>query len=113
MKKYFTLLILTLLIAVASCKKEDLATEQTFVEQSHQTTDTSVPSWMGNGNMVLTLLPDNKVNFLPGGDIIYGGSYAAGFNTITVIVEGKTYKFDVISKTELRYEKNRVLLLKP
>ena len=107
MKNIFTIACCIILLTISSCKKDalEINTDQTYVEQGVTAGD------IGFGGIILTLMPDGKADLLPGGDIMERGTYKISGKNITVTIQDKEFKFDVVSQSELCYNKNRVLKL--
>lgn len=106
MKRYLLIACLFFL-AFSSCKKLEVSANQTYVEQG------KTGGELGFGGIMLTLEPDGRASLLNGGDVWYSGTYKIKGNKVTATIENKTYKFDVVSNSELRYEKTRILVLDP
>lgn len=105
MKKYALLFCCFVAIGLSSCKKSlDINVDKTFVEKDGKGGE------LGFGGIILTLMPDGKADFLNSGDVVDRGTYQVKGNQVVLDVNQKSYKFKVISETELRYE-DRILLL--
>ncbi|NQX39474.1 hypothetical protein SAMN05421820_102145 [Pedobacter steynii] len=108
MKKiYFSLLIL-LCVGMSACKQELLKVdvEKTFVETNVKPPDNPM---MGN-KFILTLRPDGKAGILTGGDIMRQGTYKIDGSSLVVEEEKNTYKFEILSATELKKVDNGAIL---
>jgi hypothetical protein len=104
MKKYLIITFCSLLFAFTSCKKAlDINVDKTYVEEGVSA------SSLGFGGIWVTLMPDGKADLLPGGDIVERGTYEINGKNLTVTLSDQTFKFFIISDTELRYEGTRVL----
>ena len=94
-----------------SCKKDQLNIdrEKTYVqiEPKVQVSDPNFGGWS------LTLYPNNVADINPGGDIVYRGTYKINGSSLKVKTDNDSYKFKIISTTDIRYDEyNMVLRLK-
>jgi hypothetical protein len=106
MKTRFLILTLFLTIGFTSCKKELIIdVDKTYVEEG------ATAGSLGFGGIILTLMPGDKADFLNSGDVVERGAYTINGSNVVLKINSREYKFKVISETELRYDKTRVLKL--
>lgn len=104
----FLISIFSFILFLSSCKKDQLNVdrEKEFVEVGHV-------SQSGNfydNSYTLTLMTGGKADILPGGDIVWRGTYQISGKTLTVKADHQTYKFDIISETELKLKGSDTIL---
>lgn len=110
-KKLKTLVFLLIAaLSFTACKKDalEVKTEKTFVSA------TSTPATdLAGGRTELTLKPGGSASILPGGDILWNGTYKISGKKITVYVQqsDEKYRFTIISDTEIHSEYGEVLKL--
>jgi hypothetical protein len=102
-------LMLFIVLSLNACKKDALVItqERTFVQ-----VNAPMPIDPSLGTAVhLTLKPGGKAEFLPGGDIVYEATYKIDGDKIIVDALNRTFKFTVISNSELHGENGEILKL--
>lgn len=108
MKKICLSLLLLFCIGITACTQQKLKidVDKTFVE-----TNVEPPAnpMMGN-KFILTLHPDGKAGVLAGGDMMRQGTYKIDGSSLVVEEEKNTYKFEIISETELKKLDNGAIL---
>jgi hypothetical protein len=62
------------------------------------------------GGWSLTLYPNNIADINPGGDIIYRGTYKISSSSLKVITDTDSYKFKIISSTDIKYDQADLVL---
>ncbi|RDC55629.1 hypothetical protein DU508_15230 [Pedobacter chinensis] len=100
--------IIALTIFLNACKKDQLKVDQekVFLEADFKF-DSSFPY---NGGWQVTLKPNGKADILPGGDIVWGGTYKISGKNLTIKSDNKTFKFEILSETEIKEKEYGVLL---
>ncbi len=96
------LTIVFLLSLAIGCKKDKIeVTEETVYREQR---DPAVQYGPFDGGWQLTLKTDGVADVLPGGDIVYSGTYKISGSKITVKTEqnNETYTFEIISKEEIK-----------
>lgn len=97
-----------LLTFITSCKKDKLIvdSEKTFLEVDHVLSNRFDNGW----NLILK--PDGVADIIPGGDIIYRGTYKIIGRTIKLDSpqDAKTYTFKIISKKEIKESEFGVIM---
>ncbi|MFD0941026.1 hypothetical protein [Pedobacter boryungensis] len=95
----FIALFIISIFLLSSCKKDQLIVDQekVFIQVDHG--DSGFPY---NSGWQLTLKPDGIADVLPTGDIVWRGTYKISGSLITVKADNVTYKFEIISKTEIK-----------
>ena len=109
MKKIYLLLILV--VSLNACKKDALIVDE---EKSYFQINAPAPVDPMLGTAIyLTSKPDGTGGFLLNGDIISQAKYKVRGNKIIVDVAdlNKTFRFTIISDTELHGEKSEILKL--
>ena len=110
MKKNYLLLILC--VSLNACKKDALIVDE---EKSYFQINAPAPVDPMLGTPIyLTLKPDGTGGFLLNGDIISEAKYKVRGNKIIVDVAdlNKTFRFTIVSYTELHGEKGEILKLR-
>ena len=106
-------LILLCLSIFFSCKKTKIDQEETQVDRGAKTyvQQGAIANSLGFGGIWVTLYLDGKADLLDAGDIVYRGMYKITSNEIDVTVEGRSYRFEILSKSKISYN-GKILLLK-
>lgn len=90
------------------CKKDQLVVneEKEFSQVDH------VPGNAYDGGWTLTLRPDGVADVLPGGDIVYRGTYKINGSKIKVKTKQNSgsYTFNIISETDIKEKESGTLL---
>lgn len=110
MKNILTTVLIALTISLLiSCKKDKLTVneEQVFLQTDFKTSS----DFPYNSGWQLTLKPGGIADILPSGDIIYRGTYKISGNLLNVKSDQSTFKFKIVSETEL-VESNYGVILK-
>ena len=110
MKKIYLLLIL--IVSLNACKKDAL-----IVDEEKSYFQINAPAQVDPiiGTAIdLTLKPDGTGDLLPTGDIVYQAKYKIRGDKIIVDVAdlNKTFRFTIVSDTELHGEKGEILKLR-
>ncbi|MFA6277258.1 MAG: hypothetical protein WC622_10945 [Pedobacter sp.] len=105
--KTFIFLLISATLLLSSCKKDQLTVDQekVFLQVDHG--DSGFPY---NSGWHLTLKPDGVADILPGGDIWWRGTYKISGSLITVKADNVTYKFEIVSETEIKDKTYGVVL---
>jgi len=103
----FIALFIISIFFLSSCKKDQLVVDQekVFLQVDHG--DSGFPydsSWH------LTLKLGGVAEILPGGDIWWRGTYKINGSLITVKADNVTYKFEILSETEIKDKTYGVVL---
>ena len=105
----FISIFVTVLLATftGGCKKDRLKVD---VEKRYS--EMGVPATPYSGGMHLTLHPDGMADLVPGGDIIYPGTYRISGSTIKVRSEqlSDVYEFRIISESEITHKTSGTIL---
>jgi len=102
-------MVLFLFILITNgCKKDLLIVneEKEYLQVNH------VPNNAYDGGWSLTLRPNGVADVLPGGDIVYRGTYKINGSKIKVKTEQNSgsYTFEIISETEIKEKEFGTLL---
>lgn len=101
-------LIISTFFLISACKKDQLTVKQE--KEFLQVGFKYDPSFPFNSGWQLTLKPDGIADVLPGGDIIYRGTYKINGSLLTVKVDNETYKFDIINQNEIKEKSSGTIL---
>lgn len=95
-----TFMLAAVIVFFSSCKKDKLMVneEKEFVQVGHKPTNSYDGGWQ------LTLRPDGIADVLPGGDIVFRGTYKINGSRIKVKTEQNqaAYTFDILSETDIK-----------
>lgn len=105
--KTFIALLIIAIFLLSSCKKDQLTVDQ---EKIFSQTDFKASTNPYDSGWQLTLKPDGVADILPGGDIWWRGTYKISGSLITVKADNVTYKFEILSKTEIKDKTYGVVL---
>lgn len=98
-----------IIVANIACKKNklDVDTEKSFYQVDHISQGPYDNGWQ------LTLNPNQTADILPGGDIIYRGTYTINGSKLKVKADqiSEQFEFKIISKTEIKEKKYGVRLM--
>lgn len=99
--KFLTILSVLFLsiILLTGCEKDQLEVEEerTYMQVDH------MPQNILDGGWVLTLKPDGEADLLPGGDIMFCGSYNIKGSEIKVRTEQSgNYTFKILNDSEIK-----------
>lgn len=113
MTPHSLLLVLLFTVLTGGCKKDKIVVNDTqeFIERPKPAVDYVFPF----SPFSLTLRSNGTADVLPGGDIVYGGTYKIKGDKIKVKTEQNEgdYTFRIISKTEIEeLEFGKTLILK-
>lgn len=108
--KYFlvaTAFFITLSL-LAGCEKRKLKVneEKIYLQENHHSTS----DFQYDAGWQLTLKPNGMADIIPSGDIVYRGTYQIKGSNLTVKSEQSTFRFKIISGTELKEVKYGVVL---
>ena len=103
----FIALFIISIFFLSSCKKDQLVVDQ---EKVFLQTDFKASTNPYDSGWQLTLKPDGVADILPGGDIWWRGTYKISGSLITVKADNVTYKFEILSKTEIKDKTYGVVL---
>lgn len=112
MKKILTSVIPVLLIIscffLNACKKDQLTIEQEkeFIQVDWKRTSNDV----FDNPFTLNLQPNGIADILPYGDIVWRGTYKISGSSLKVVADNQTYKFEIISETEIKLKESGLLL---
>ncbi|MFD2286917.1 hypothetical protein GJU39_09215 [Pedobacter petrophilus] len=100
--------VITLILFLFSCKKDQLIVDQdkNYVQVDFKS-DQNNPFLGGWG---LKLSPDGTADVVPSGDIYYRGTYKINGETITVKTDQETFKFEILSETDIKEKKYGTLM---
>jgi hypothetical protein len=103
----FIALFIISIFLLSSCKKDQLIVDQekVFLQVDHG--DSGFPY---NSGWHLTLKPGGAAEILPSGDIWWRGTYKISGSLITVKADNVTYKFEILSETEIKDKTYGVVL---
>ena len=108
MKYQYLLILLALaLFCFNACKKDQLSVdgEKEFKEVGHVAMDAYDGGWR------VTLRPDGVADILPGGDIVYRGTYKISGDKLKIkTTDGETFEFKILSETEIKEKEYGTLL---
>lgn len=103
-----TAVLFLFILLTTACKKDKLIVneEKEYSQVGH------VAGNAYDGGWVLTLRPDGVADVLPGGDIVYRGTYKINGAVIKVKTEQNSgsYTFEIISETEIKEKESGTLL---
>lgn len=95
-----------IILTFSSCKKElEINVAKRYVEKG------AVATSLGFSGVMLTLMPDGKADVLFGGDMMMRYNYTINGKTILLQDNNSSFKVEIISETQLLYEKDRILIL--
>lgn len=103
--------VLLLTICFTACKKDALKVNE---EKRYAQTNAQPPTDPILGTAVhLTLKPNGRADILPGGDIVWAGSYDISGTKLTVKVDelDMKFRFTIVSEEELHGENGEILKL--
>lgn len=103
----FIALFIISIFLLSSCKKDQLSVDQekVFLQKDFKASTNPYDSgWQ------LTLKPGGVADILPGGDIWWRGTYKISGSLITIKADNVTYKFEIVSKTEIKDKTYGVVL---
>ena len=99
-----------LLTLTMACKKDQITVdeEKEYAEVSTE----SENSFPYDGGWRLTMQTNGVADVLPGGDIVYRGTYKISGSTIKVKTEQNddSYTFEIISKEEIKEKTSGIIL---
>ncbi|RYE18404.1 MAG: hypothetical protein EOP45_14195 [Sphingobacteriaceae bacterium] len=97
---FLPVVLLLFILMTTGCKKDQL----TINEEKEYAQINHVPSNAYDGGWRLTLRPDGAADVLPGGDMVYSGTYKIAGSRIKVKTEQNSgsYTFEIISETEIK-----------
>jgi len=100
--------VFTTILFLCACEKDQLVIDQDkhYVQADYQF-DVSNPYAGGWG---LKLSTDGTAEVVPSGDIYYVGTYKINGKNITVKADQQTFKFEILSRTEIKEKKYGTLL---
>jgi hypothetical protein len=106
---FLPLALCLFILLTVSCKKEKLDVNE--VKEYFEVLE-KAQSDLAGGAMQLTLNPDKTVDFVPGGDISYRGTYKISGSKIKVKTQQNSgsYIFEIISETEIKNKEFGTLL---
>lgn len=99
---------LIMILMLGACKKEKLIIdkEKEFVEVGYVRQSNN----FYDNPYTLTLMTDGKADILPGGDIVSRGTYKISGKNLTVKVDNHSFKFEIISETEIKIKDSETRL---
>lgn len=102
------LVLFFVILMSTGCKKDQLVVNE---EKQYSQVD-HVSSNAYDGGWGLRLQPDGVADVIPGGDIIYRGTYKISGSKIKVKTEQNSgsYTFEIISETEIKEKESGILL---
>lgn len=105
---HLTIGLFLFILMTTGCKKDQLVVN----EQKHYSQVDHVPGNAYDGGWELTLQPGGIAEVLPGGDIVYRGTYKINGSRIKVKTEqdSNSYTFEIISETEIKEKEYGTLL---
>lgn len=107
--KTYLAIIFTSIILLSACKKDKLTVnqEKRFLQENFNFD----PSFPFNAGWQLTLMPDGVADVIPGGDIIYRGTYKISGSLLTFKSDDVSYKFDIINQKKIKEKSSGTILL--
>lgn len=105
---YLVIALFLFILTTTSCKKDKLDVKE--VKEYSQVDH--VPGHAYDGGWALTLQPNGVADVLPGGDIVYRGTYKINGSKIKVKTpqNSGSYTFEIISETEIKEKDYGTLL---
>ncbi|MDN3588686.1 hypothetical protein QWY86_18535 [Pedobacter aquatilis] len=104
----FNISLIVIILLMNSCKKEQLKIDQ---EKKFSQVDFKFdPTFPYDGGWGLTLKPNGVADIIPGGDIYYRGNYKISGKNLTVTTDHTTFKFDILSETEIKEKQYGTIL---
>ena len=99
---------LMLILFLYACKKDQLIVDHDkhFISTDHKV-DINNPF---DGGWGLKLSSNGVAQLTPSGDIYYVGTYKINGKNITVKTDQQTFKFEILSETEIKEKKYGILM---